>query len=128
MYADVMTGVDRSAVVCLTAPKGISRRLLFERDSGKDFDVRDRLILAMLRPHLDELYQDLQRRRLEVSLTDRQHDLLRLVASGLSNKEIARRLEISSATVRTHLENIFRGLNVNSRGAAVAKAFPSPPY
>jgi DNA-binding CsgD family transcriptional regulator len=128
MYADVLTGVDHEVKVCLTAPEGISRRLLFARESGPDFDPRERLILALLRPHLDELYQDLQRRRHEVPLTQRQADLLRLVASGLSNKEIARKLVISAATVRTHLENIFRLLDVNSRGAAVARAFPAPPY
>jgi DNA-binding NarL/FixJ family response regulator len=114
--------------VCLTAPEGISRRLLFVRESGPDFDPRERLILALLRPHIDELYQDLQRRRHQVPLTQRQADLLRLVATGLSNKEIARALVISAATVRTHLEHIFRLLDVNSRGAAVARAFPAPPY
>jgi ATP/maltotriose-dependent transcriptional regulator MalT len=43
------------------------------------------------------------------------------VAAGYSNRQIARRLEVSETTVRTHLENIFARLEVNSRTAAVAR-------
>jgi len=61
-------------------------------------------------------------------LTSRQWELLRLLASGHSNAEIARELVVSTHTIRKHLENIFARLGVTSRTAAVAKAFPSPPY
>jgi DNA-binding CsgD family transcriptional regulator len=54
--------------------------------------------------------------------------LLSLVAVGQSNSEIARELAISPATVRTHLEKIFKLLNVTNRSAAVAKACPPAPY
>ncbi len=50
--------------------------------------------------------------------------LLRLVAAGHTNTQIARRLGISAATVRTHLENIYERLQVSSRTAAVTRAFP----
>ena len=130
MYADVLRpDVEAEAMVSLSAPAGRSRRLIFFRGPGPDFDGRDRLLLSLLRPHLNEAYQELARRRRTVpALTSRQWELLRLLASGHSNTEIARELVVSTHTVRKHLENIFARLNVTNRTAAIAKAFPSPPY
>ncbi len=54
------------------------------------------------------------------SLTDREHEVLRCVAQGLSNAAIATRLGISSYTVRNHLTHIFEKLEVHSRSHAVA--------
>jgi DNA-binding NarL/FixJ family response regulator len=48
-------------------------------------------------------------------LTDRQQELARLVAQGLTNREIAHRLGISVFTVRHHVSNIMRKLGVRSR-------------
>ena len=56
-------------------------------------------------------------------VTDRQWQILERVRLGLANKQIARDLEVSPATVRKHLENIYRSLDVQSRGAAVHVAF-----
>jgi DNA-binding CsgD family transcriptional regulator len=130
MYSDVLgPDVEAEAMVCLSAPAGRSRRLIFFRGPGPDFDGRDRLLLSLLRPHLNEAYQELARRRRGVpALTSRQWELLRLLASGHSNTEIARELVVSTHTVRKHLENIFARLSVTNRTAAIAKAFPSPPY
>ena len=128
MYADFLGphGIEHEAMLCLSAPSGRSRRLLFARGPGPDFDERDRLLLALLRPHLNELYRDLQlRRETAPVLTARQQELLQLVARGYTNSDIARELVVSTATVRKHLENIFRRLGVTNRTAAAAKVFPA---
>jgi DNA-binding CsgD family transcriptional regulator len=57
------------------------------------------------------------------SLTEREHEVLRCVAQGLSNAAIAGRLGISSYTVRNHLTHIFEKLDVHSRSHAVALVF-----
>jgi DNA-binding CsgD family transcriptional regulator len=53
-------------------------------------------------------------------LTPRELDVLRLVAQGLSNPDIARRLVLSEHTVHRHLANILRKLGLSSRAAAAA--------
>lgn len=56
------------------------------------------------------------------TLSERELDVLRLVADGLANKEIARALFISEGTVKTHLVHAFAKLDADSRTAAVAAA------
>ncbi|GAA3070208.1 response regulator transcription factor [Streptomyces roseofulvus] len=56
------------------------------------------------------------------SLTDRERDILGQLAHGLGNKEIARALFISEATVKTHLGRIYAKLGVDTRAGAVAVA------
>ncbi|MCL6360816.1 response regulator transcription factor [Pectobacterium polaris] len=51
-------------------------------------------------------------------LSERQHEVLQLIASGASNKQISRTLNISAGTVKSHLESIFRRLNVRNRTQA----------
>jgi LuxR family maltose regulon positive regulatory protein len=53
-------------------------------------------------------------------LTSRELDVLKLVARGLSNQEIAQQLFLSEHTVHSHLANILRKLNLSSRAAATA--------
>ncbi|MCX8125923.1 MAG: response regulator transcription factor, partial [Dehalococcoidia bacterium] len=55
-------------------------------------------------------------------LHPRELEVLKLVARGMGNKEIAKNLVISERTVHTHLINIFRKLNVGSRTEAVLYA------
>ncbi|MFL7888978.1 response regulator transcription factor [Enterobacter pseudoroggenkampii] len=52
------------------------------------------------------------------SLSERQRDVLELLAAGESNKEIGRNLNISAATVKAHLEALFRRLDVKNRTQA----------
>jgi DNA-binding CsgD family transcriptional regulator len=133
MYTDFyrLMGLDDSLMVCLpsalppAAGPGRYVRLTLGRGPGPDFSERDRAVLMLLAPHLDQAYLDAERRRNPVPrLTPRQNDLLRLVAAGHTNTQIARRLGISEGTVRTHLENIYERLGVSSRTAAVTRAFP----
>lgn len=56
---------------------------------------------------------DSHRRR--AGLTVRETDIVKLVARGLGNKEIAKRLEVKEGTLKIHLHNIYRKLNVESR-------------
>jgi len=101
------------------------RNIFFFRGRGPDFTERDRAVLTLLRPHIDRSFEETEdRRRGHIALTARQEQLLRLVAAGDSNRDIARRLWITEATVRKHLENIFERLQVTSR-TAVARAFPA---
>ncbi|MFE9424912.1 response regulator [Kitasatospora sp. NPDC006697] len=58
-------------------------------------------------------------------LTSREVDVLRLVGRGLSNPEIAERLLVSVATVKTHLNRAMAKLNVSSRAQAVVLAYES---
>lgn len=102
----------------------------------RPFTDRDREVLDALRPHLARAYRnalayeaalvqrsmssdaDLSRVRLS-RLTDRQLELLALIAAGRSNAQAALTLGLSVGTVKKHLEHIFARLGVDSRlGAA----------
>jgi DNA-binding NarL/FixJ family response regulator len=124
-------GIEHQLTLCLPAGpvrfsgSGQIVRLAFSRGPGPDFSERDRALLTLLRPHLHRAYFDAEGRRVGTpQLTRRQWELLRLVATGHTNAQIARRLGLSEATVRKHLENIYGRLQVSSRTAAVTRAFP----
>ena len=128
MYHDCFRpdGIEHELAVFLPAGPGPGRilQLVFIRGPGPDFCDRDRDLLTVLRPHLHQAYLDAERHRHPApQLTARHWDLLHLVAAGHTNAQIARRLGISEATVRTHLEHIYRLLQVSSRTAAVTRAF-----
>jgi DNA-binding NarL/FixJ family response regulator len=74
-----------------------------------------------------------QARRQEraAELTDREHDVLRLIAEGATNAEIADRLHVSGGTVKSHVGSIFTKLGVRDRAGAIVFAYQhgiaSPP-
>ena len=134
MYHDVVhpSGIEHELMLLLpyspqwTAGPGRTLRLVFFRGPGPDFSERDRALLTLLRPHVYQAYLDAEHhRRGTPQLTRRQWELLRLVAAGHTNTQIARRLGVSEGTVRKHLENIYGRLHVSSRTAAVTRAFPA---
>ena len=64
-------------------------------------------------------------RRDAPSLSDRERQVLELIAEGLSAPEIGRRLYLSPATVKSHLQSLYDKLGVSDRAAAVAEAMRS---
>jgi|SRR5579871_4363813 len=59
-------------------------------------------------------------------LTERERQILGLVKNGMSNKEIARTLQIGTATVKNHVHNILEKMNVERRSQAVARMTVTP--
>lgn len=113
-------GVLHEVMVPLPSHGVIDLRLTLCRAMGSDFSERDLLLLRMIRPHLGELYQRRQRElNGQPNLTHRQWEIMRMVATGASNRQVAKTLNVSEATVSKHLENVFQRLHVASRTEAV---------
>lgn len=70
---------------------------------------------SLLLSVIPEFYDELP----DLKLTNREKDLLKLISKGLSNLEISDTLCLSEMTVKTHLKNIFKKLNVSNRTQAV---------
>jgi LuxR family maltose regulon positive regulatory protein len=73
--------------------------------------IRETDIPSVLKPRLENS-----------TFTERELEVLRLLAAGLSNAEIGRELHITLGTVSNHLRNIFAKLEVDNRVKAVLKA------
>jgi len=84
---------------------------------GRDDYVKE--VLGTCERYLENLKRAPQS---AVSLTEREQEVLMLTAEGLRRDEIAARIFISPGTVKVHLENIYRKLEVNGKTAAVKKA------
>jgi DNA-binding NarL/FixJ family response regulator len=89
---------------------------------------REALIDCIRRVHAGEtcvpvhLANRLAKRLGDKSVSEREVDVLKLMAQGKSNKEIGSALFISAGTVKSHVKSIFAKLSVNSRAEAVASA------
>jgi DNA-binding CsgD family transcriptional regulator len=93
------------------------------RLSGTRFNEREQMLAWLLRPQLVALNHLHRLGRAGLAdLTQRQLEVLRLVAVGQSNHQISRALRVSEGTVRKHLENAYERLQVTSRTEAVARA------
>lgn len=123
MYLEFgLPGQSRQIAVYLPDEPGHTLRLMLWRGRGRDFSERDRLLLTLLRPHLIAAYRNAERRRrAPAMLTPRQLELLRYVAQGYTNRQVARRMGLSEGTVRTHLNHVYERLGVTSRTAAVTR-------
>ncbi len=89
---------------------------------------RCHLIAQRLVEHLPQRYSNQDRAfhaesaELHEPLSEREVEVLQLVADGLANQEIARQLVITPGTVKKHLEHIYNKLDVPSRTSAIARA------
>jgi DNA-binding CsgD family transcriptional regulator len=105
--------IEHQMRLFISAPSGQARVFTFSRRRNEgDFGERDRTLLELLRPFLDGMRGD---------LTERETEILRWVARGKTNREIASILFVSPHTVRKHLEHAYEKLGVHTRTAAVAR-------
>lgn len=119
----VLTTYDTDRDIVRAVEAGAAGYLLKDADPARITD-------AVIRAAAGEtvLSPDLAQRvvarisRPQADLSAREVEILAAVARGLSNREIARALVISEATVKTHLVHVFTKLDVDSRTAAVARA------
>ncbi len=112
-------GTSKTSLTDLSTDPGTDQEEVFESRKRQ----KEPLHVALIKNADDELSEE---------LTEREQEVLRLVALGLSNREVAEKLEVSPRTVGAHLANIFSKLNVKTRTAAVRKAVtldlqPNPP-
>ncbi|MGH1564842.1 response regulator [Mumia sp. DW29H23] len=122
-YVLVLTTYDTDADILRAVESGAAGYLL--KDTPPD-----QLVSAVLRAAAGEtvLAPVVQQRLVDrlknptVELSARELEVLAKVADGLSNREVARALFISEATVKSHLVHVFGKLGVDSRTAAVAAA------
>ncbi|MPZ16211.1 MAG: DNA-binding response regulator, partial [Chloroflexi bacterium] len=118
----------------LDAPYNGARSRLLLADAYKALGDEDAAVLELdaAQAVFDRLGATLDARRiaelrglavLPAGLTEREAEVLSLVATGKSNREIAAELFLSQKTVERHLSNIFTKLELSSRSAATAYAF-----
>lgn len=105
-------------IIPLRQQQCVDHRILLWRAHGPPFTEREQLLLSILRPYLADFVVSPAHLQESSQLTLRQSQLLDLVASGMTNRQIARKLQLSEGTVRRHMENIFTRLGVTSRTAA----------
>ncbi|MEU4163962.1 response regulator transcription factor [Actinoplanes sp. NPDC026670] len=93
--------------------------------AGGDAVVAPRVTRRLLDRFAGRLTPDEQGISGPHSLTDREHEVLLLVAQGLSNLEISGRLQVAEATVKTHIGRILNKLGLRDRVQAVVYAYES---
>ncbi|MER5541238.1 response regulator transcription factor [Streptomyces sp. NPDC001118] len=89
-------------------------------DAGLSPSVQRRLLERLSQP---EPSPSATAEALPDGLTARETEVLRLIADGLSNQEIARKLHVSTATVKTHINNLFAKTGLKDRAQAVRYAY-----
>jgi two-component system, NarL family, nitrate/nitrite response regulator NarL len=77
---------------------------------------------AMAEKLLADFRDDSAKNKDDVNLTDRELEVLKLVAGGASNKEIAARLELSEPTIKSHLRSVLGKLHLKNRSQAAVYA------
>jgi RNA polymerase sigma factor (sigma-70 family) len=103
----------------ITEPEEIQR--VYSEYSISAYVEKQAFDRAAFRRVIEETKQTFQSQSELSTLTEREREVLDLLAQGLTNKEIAERLVITTNTVKRHLKAIFEKLNVHTRSAATAK-------
>ena len=112
-------GVPVIVVSGITEPEEIQR--IYSEYSISAYIEKQAFDRAAFRRVLEENKQKYQSQSELSTLTDREREVLDLLAQGLTNKEIAEKLFITTNTVKRHLKAIFEKLDVHTRSAATAK-------
>ena len=122
----VLSAVDTVAALMAATEAGARGYLLKSRAASEVFDaVRRAAAGEMLIPSsvlAELLAQKGEQAILLGALTSREREVLKLMAEGLDNSEMARRLGIRYGTVRSHVRNLIAKLNAHSRMEAVVRA------
>jgi DNA-binding NarL/FixJ family response regulator len=118
--ADVINAISRGASGYILKSAGIQQikdgiQTVMEGGAWLDVNVAKYILKTM-----QSLPHDTGAEKL---LTEREQDILRLLADGLVKKKIADHLNISQHTVKTHVRNIYEKLETPNAPAAIAKAF-----
>lgn len=103
----------------ITEPEGIQR--VYAEYSISAYIEKQAFDRAAFRRAVEETRPMFQSMSELNALTDREREVLDLLAQGLTNKEIAEKLIITTNTVKRHLKAIFEKLDVHTRSAATAK-------
>ena len=106
-------------VQVLRALKAGARAYLLKSLVRKDLVETIRLVHAGKRRMLPEVAADLAEHATDDALSSREIEVLRMIAGGNANKEIAAQLSITEETVKGHIKNIFTKLGANDRTHAV---------
>ncbi|MDH5313411.1 MAG: response regulator transcription factor [Actinomycetota bacterium] len=121
----VVTTYDTDEAIVRAVEAGAAGYMLKDSPTDALVDAVRRAAAGetVLAPPITKRLNDRDRRVSPYALTSREIDVLRAVAGGNTNAEIAASLFISEATVKTHLIHIFEKLAVSDRAAAVARAY-----
>jgi DNA-binding NarL/FixJ family response regulator len=121
IYADVVRKLGVSEMLAMSLKPGRLHVCISLNRAGPDFTAEAVDLLTQLRPLLTRRVVRLSADRTDwADLTGRQQEVLSLVAEGLTDAAIGRRLGCSPRTVDKHLEHAYRRLGVSCRTAAVA--------
>jgi DNA-binding NarL/FixJ family response regulator len=123
--ASLATAASAAAVITLGAAESNQNGALPANATVEQIDASIRAVAVglIVRPARDRTngFSELRQGKVRSLLTPREVEMLSAIGSGLSNKAIARQLDISLHTVKFHIESLFRKLGARSRAEAVAK-------
>ena len=117
----MLTTSDGDEDVFRSMNKG-ARGYMVKDESGEDLHVAIRTVASgevFLPKRIRAIYDDRKKRP---SLSEREIEIVRLVAKGFSNDELAERIHLSPETIKAHLRHVYEKLGVESRVEAVTEA------